>query len=83
MKNEELIDILNILSFVIGLMNYQENLTQNDKQEILDEFNSQLHNIINQIEQHLASQDNRLDQIEQHLSIQDQKLNQILEKLNN
>ncbi len=43
MKDGELtiLDILNIMSFFIGLMNLQENLTQGDKQELMSETDKQ------------------------------------------
>lgn len=61
-------DAVNIASFILGLINYQENLTQNDKSEILQ--NSQ------------TVSDKVIDRIEQHLIIQDEKIDQILSLLN-
>lgn len=61
-------DAVNIAGFILGLINYQENLTQNDKSEILQ--NSQ------------TVSDKVIDRIEQHLIIQDEKIDQILSLLN-
>ena len=66
--NSEFIDAVNLLSFLIGILNYQENLTQNDKQEIIQEFNTKLNKVITQIEGHLKNQDQRLEQIEKILN---------------
>lgn len=65
MKNEqwELIDILNILSFIIGLLNYNENLTQNDKQDLLSAVSRQTKEILTDIHRHLEEQDKKLDEI--------------------
>lgn len=68
MNDSEFIDAVNLLSFLIGILNYQENLTQNDKQEIIQEFNTKLNRVMTQIEGHLKSQDQRLEQIEKFLS---------------
>lgn len=57
------LDTMNIMSFVIGLMNYNENLTQNDKQELLSEFNNKAEILLNEIHSHLEQQDKKLDAI--------------------
>ena len=62
-----MLDILNILSFFIGILNLQENLTQNDKQDLINTVNKRTKII--------------LDEVQKHLEIQDKKLDIILEKL--
>ncbi len=57
------LDTMNIMSFVIGLMNYNENLTQNDKQELLSDFNNKAEVLLNEIHKHLQQQDDKLDMI--------------------
>lgn len=57
------------ISLILGLMNLSENLTQNDKQELLDNFNSEMEKLLNTINEHLL--------------IQDKKIDEILNKLNN
>lgn len=59
----DMLDILNILSFVIGLMNYRENLTQGDKQDLMSEVDNTTKETINIIKEHLAEQDEKLDLI--------------------
>jgi enamine deaminase RidA (YjgF/YER057c/UK114 family) len=59
----DLLDILNILSFVIGILNYNENLTQGDKQEIMQTFDKQAQQILSEIHQHLEQQDMKIDRI--------------------
>lgn len=63
MKNQDFIDAINLVSFIIGVLNYQENLTQNDKQEIIEEFNKKLKIVLDQIHEHLANQDKKMDMI--------------------
>lgn len=59
---------INLAAFILGIMNYSENLTQNDKQEIMQNLND--------------ASDAILSKIEQHLEVQDQKLDKIIELLN-
>lgn len=54
---------LALASFILGIMNYQENLTQNDKQEIMDNSAKIQDSIINKIDAHLQIQDQKIDEI--------------------
>lgn len=62
-RQYDLLDVLNILSFVIGLLNYDENLTQNDKQELLEELNNQTTTLLEEIHAHLKEQDIKIEEI--------------------
>ena len=46
------LDVVNLLSLLIGIMNLEENLTQSDKQDLLGEIHA-----------HLEKQDTKLDRI--------------------
>lgn len=70
MNNNEqlsLLDTLNILSFIIGILNYNENLTQGDKQELMQEIDNKISLV--------------LDKVQKHLEIQDKQLNIIIKRL--
>lgn len=70
MNNNEqltLLDILNILSFIMGILNYNENLTQGDKQELMQEIDNKISLV--------------LDKVQKHLEIQDKQLNIIIKRL--
>lgn len=70
MNNNEqlsLLDILNILSFIIGILNYNENLTHGDKQELMQEIDNKISLV--------------LDKVQKHLEIQDKQLNIIIKRL--
>lgn len=56
--NEQLsfIDLLSIMSFCIGLMNLEINITQED-------IDNQTQTLLNEIHSHLDTQDNKLDNI--------------------
>ena len=57
------LDILSILSFIIGTMNFNENLTQGDKQDLLEEFSSKADILLKEIHSHLEEQDNKLNRL--------------------
>ena len=63
------LDIISIVSFLIGVANLEENMTQGDKQELQEDLSSKA--------------DLLLKEIHKHLEEQDQKLNLILERLEN
>lgn len=65
--NFTFLDNVSLMSFFISLMNLNENLTQNDKQDLQKTLEHKSKAI--------------LDQIHHHLQIQDQKIDLILEKL--
>lgn len=58
-----LLDILSVVSFIIGVANYEENMTQSDKQELLQEFNHRMEIALTDIHDHLSIQDAKIDQI--------------------
>ena len=64
----DFLDILNILSFVIGVMNYDENLTQNDKQDLMQELNAKSDKLLEEIHRHLTEQDLKIDTILKEVS---------------
>ena len=62
------LDILGILSFIIGTMNLNENLTQGDKQDLLQEFSSKADLLLKEIHSHLKKQDDKLDKLLEEMS---------------
>lgn len=61
--NQNTMDVLNILSFVIGLLNLNENLTQGDKQDLMSAFDKQTETVLKDIHERLDSQDEQLKNI--------------------
>ena len=70
MNNKQLtfLDIINLMSFCIGLMNLDENLGQGDKQELLEEFSRKADGLLQEIHSHLADQDKKIDKILEELA---------------
>ena len=64
----DFIDNINVASFLLDLLNYQENLTQSDKDDIMGRLDQQTTEILTQVKAELEKQ-NRI-------------MGEILEKLN-
>ena len=60
MNNQNLLDALTLVGFVIGLANYDENVSQSQVQELIDKALGDIHS-------HLQDQDLRLQSIENKL----------------
>ena len=55
------LDIIALMSFFIGLLNLDENLTQSDKQELQDDLDRKINRLLDEIHAHLQSQDEKID----------------------
>lgn len=64
------IDMLSILSFMVGVQNLDANLTQNDKFELQNELSDKSDVILKEIHSHLKEQDAKLNLIMDKLGIQ-------------
>lgn len=62
-NNKSLLDVLNVASFLIGVANYNENLTQTDKQELIHKLDKQTSELLSQLNAHLERQDKNIDKI--------------------
>lgn len=51
-----MLDAMTVVGFMIGLANYEENITQSDLQEITK-------GVVNDIHEHLKEQDSKMDSI--------------------
>lgn len=57
------LDSIALVSFIVGIMNYEENLTQSDKQDLQDQLDSKIDLLLKEIHSHLEEQDKKLDKI--------------------
>lgn len=68
MQNEQsFLNAVTIADFLLGMLNYRENLTQNDKSEILQNSQNVSDAVIDKIDRHLQLQDKKIDYIIQLL----------------
>lgn len=61
--NQDFLDTLSVLSFVIGMMNYDENLTQSDKDDMLQAVDRKMTAMLHRLEKDLEEQNNMLREI--------------------
>ena len=57
------LDLLNILSFLIGLDNLESNLTQTDKADLQKSLSENAERLLIEIHAHLEAQDEKIDKI--------------------
>lgn len=57
------VDILGILSFIIGIQNLDANMTQSDKQDMQQDLADKAEMLLGEIHGHLQRQDGKLDKI--------------------
>jgi hypothetical protein len=57
------LDIISIISFLIGIMNLEENVTQGDKQELMQKLDENVRFLLTEIHTHLQEQDNKINSI--------------------
>lgn len=61
--NDDLLDTLSVLSFVIGMANYNENLSQSDKDEMIQQLNTKMNELLLKLEDDLELQNEMLRKI--------------------
>ena len=59
----DFLDIINIVSFAIAIANYNENLNQTDKQELIHKLDKQTSELLSQLNAHLERQDENIDKL--------------------
>ena len=57
------LDIVNLMSFCISLMNLNENLSQGDKQDLQQDLSEKMEIILKEVYGHLKEQDIKIDKI--------------------
>ena len=63
------LDSIALVSFIIGVMNYDENLTQSDKQDLQNQLNTKIDLLLKEVHSHLEEQDKKLDKIMEALKL--------------
>lgn len=72
-----LMDILNILSFAIGLQNLELNITANDLEKASSSIVDNLNEHLQDQDIHLKNQDDHLKNQDDHLKSQDERLDRL------
>ena len=58
-----MLDIMSIVSFCIGMVNLDENLSQSDKADLQNSLQEELQRVLSEVHQHLATQDDKIDRV--------------------
>ena len=61
--SEEFLDTIAVLGFIIGIMNYDENLSQSDKDDMIQQFNSKAEELLEKLERDIEEQNDMLREI--------------------
>lgn len=65
--NDELLDIITLLSFILQIQNYNENLSQSDKADLMHALDKQTKELLTRIEESINDQNKKLDEIIERL----------------
>ena len=60
-------DLINIVSFIVGLQNLDLNISQNDLDSQTEQLDKKLRSNVDEIHKHLEKQDRKIDYIIQEL----------------
>lgn len=63
MFDRDFLDTVSFLSFLVGIANYEENLTQSDKDDIMKRLDQQTKDILEKIHKELEEQNEMLREI--------------------
>lgn len=62
-NRDDLMDAIAIVSFLVGLANYQENLTQTDKDEMMQRLDARMNAVLDRLKKDLEEQNKMLTEI--------------------
>lgn len=65
--NQDMLDTLTLVSFLVGVANYNENMTQSDKDDIMRHLDQQTRDILTRVETALEDQNKMLREILERL----------------
>ena len=69
MYDENFLDAVALVSFIVGVMNYKENLTQSDKDDIMNHLDQQTKDILGEVQRALEEQNEMLRDILEWLDV--------------
>ena len=61
--NQDFLDAVSLVSFIIGIANYNENLSQSDKDDMMHALDEKANNMLEKLESDLEEQNKLLRQI--------------------
>lgn len=70
MYNQDFLNALQLVSFIVGVQNYKENLTQNDKDDIMNRLDQQTKDILTKVQSEIERQNDMLEEILERLRME-------------
>ena len=61
--SDEFLESLTVVGFIIGVLNYDENLSQSDKQEMIQSFDNKIEKLLEHLDQEIDEQNGMLKEI--------------------
>lgn len=65
--NDDFLDALTVVGFIIGVMNYDENLSQSDKDDLLKHTSDSIEKLVQHIDEVVDEQNAMLREIKERL----------------
>jgi len=62
-SNQDLLDAVTLVSFLIGIMNYNENLSQSDKDDMMHALDEKTNAMLKRLESDLKEQNKMLEEV--------------------
>ena len=62
-SNQDLLDAVTLVSFLIGIMNYNENLSQSDKDDMMHALDEKTTAMLQRLESDLKEQNKMLEEV--------------------
>lgn len=63
-KQIDILDVINLISFAIGVVNYKENLEQSSNDDIMKKLDEQTKEVLGDIHEQLKKINERIDSLE-------------------
>lgn len=63
MMNQDMLDAITLISFIVGIQNYKENLSQSDKDDLMRRFDEQTNEILEKLTEEIEKQNRMLEEI--------------------
>lgn len=79
--NENFLDALALVSFIVGIANYEENLTQSDKDDLIQKLDRQTKEILENIQTEVEKQNEMLNTLITFADANRIRMEEILERL--
>lgn len=71
--SDDFLESLTVVGFIIGVLNYDENLSQSDKQDMIQSFDNKIENLLEHLDQEIDEQNSMLKEIIERLDRLEQR----------